>query len=160
MKKVMFFLIVILMISVGACSSSNDEDETEESITEVHGDIREKTASVEELPTFLAPKADEMKTLYKAVSQNQELLESIPCYCGCGETHIGHQDNFDCFIHQNNDDGSIVWDDHATRCQACLDIAAESIIEFHNGTPIKDIRKLIDEKYEDNYPAPTPTPEV
>lgn len=161
MRKSIIVLFIVLLSVVGACSNQETppEEHHQEEQHESAGDLREETASTDELPTFLDGKPEDMKTLYTAVSQHQTLLESIPCYCGCGES-VGHRDNYDCFIHQNNDDGSLVWDDHATKCQACLDIAAESIIEFSNGKSIKEIRNMIDQQYEEGYPAPTPTPEV
>ncbi|WP_425542341.1 PCYCGC motif-containing (lipo)protein [Lentibacillus halophilus] len=145
------------MVFVSACSSGENNDKpTNKANT---GDVRETTASVNELPSFLDAKSDDMKNLYTAVANSQDLLESIPCYCGCGE--FGHTSNYDCFINQNKDDGSLVWDDHATKCQACLDIAAESVVEWNKGKSIKDIRKMIDEKYQEaDYPEPTPTPEI
>ena len=54
-----------------------------------------------------------MKTIYLAVAQNPELLENIPCYCGCGEI-VNHKYNYDCFIYENKWSGKVVWDDHGT----------------------------------------------
>ncbi len=157
MKKYLVIGFVLMIVLVSACSDKGDQDEQANEAST--GDIRETTTSVDDLPTFLDAKSDDMKTLYTAVAKSQDLLESMPCYCGCGE--FGHTSNYDCFINQNNDDGSLVWDDHATKCQACLDIAAESIVEFGKGKSIKDIRHMIDEKYQEgDYPEPTPTPEV
>lgn len=161
LKKISIVLVILLLV-LAACAN----DDTKESGDKANnynapaGDKREKTASMEELPEFLAPHDDNMKSIYYLVSQHKELLEQIPCYCGCGMTEIGHKDNYDCFIHDNLTDGAIVWDDHATRCPACLNIAAESIIEFNEGTSIKDIRQQIDEKYQEGYAEPTPTPGI
>ncbi|MGM8365488.1 PCYCGC motif-containing (lipo)protein [Virgibacillus sp. W0181] len=159
MKKLLILLGIIILVFTAACSSEESEEQNHPA-TEVTGDTREETSSLKELPPFLDAKSEEMQILYQAVAQNQKLLESIPCYCGCGDESIGHKDNYDCFIHENNDDGSLVWDDHATRCQACLDIAAESIIESSNGKSVKVIRNMIEEKYKEGYAEPTPTPEV
>lgn len=48
---------------------------------------------------------------YRMAIANPEILEKYPCYCGCGK--MGHQSNLDCFVHDVNPDGSIVFDDHA-----------------------------------------------
>lgn len=156
MKKLVTISFILLIVFISACSSEGS-NEGEGNVS--NGDIRETTSSTVELPTFLDGKSKNMKTLYTAVGNSQDLLESIPCYCGCGE--FGHTSNYDCFINQNNDDKSLVWDDHATRCQACLDIAAESVIAFSNGKSVEEIRNMIDEKYQDgDYAEPTPTPEI
>src|SRR5699024_6825354 len=113
------------VLFVSACSSSK-EGETNDTDTineESMGDLRQETASKDELPEFLANHDENMQVLYTAVAEHQELLEHMPCYCGCGES-VGHGNNMNCFIHDVKDDGAIVWDDHATRCQVCLDIAA------------------------------------
>ncbi len=148
----LFMLIALFSLPLGACATKEEEH------TQL-GDLRQETASTSELPAFLDDKSDDMKMLYAAVAHHQDLLEHMPCYCGCGES-VGHKDNYDCFIDQNNEDGSLVWDDHATRCQACLDIAAESIVMYNDGTSLSDIRNYIDDKYKEGYPEPTPTPEV
>ena len=65
--------------------------------------------------------------------------------------------NLNCFVHEIEDD-KVIWDDHGTRCHACLEIAAESIVMHEKGESIKDIRNYIDEKYKEGYAKPTPTP--
>ena len=43
-------------------------------------------------------------------------------------------------------------------CDVCLEIAAESMVEYQKGKSMLDIRKEIDEKYKEGYAKPTPTP--
>ncbi|MED3688207.1 PCYCGC motif-containing (lipo)protein [Peribacillus butanolivorans] len=162
-----------LMAIIGICSSlllsgcSNEEKSVVDKETSheghsahtVSGDLQEETSSKEIAPEFLSGKPEEMKTIYLAVAQNQELLENIPCYCGCGE-EANHKNNYDCFIHENKKSGEVVWDDHGTRCGVCLEIAAQSILDLRDGMTIKDIRTKVDEKYKSGYAKPTPTPEV
>lgn len=158
MRKIvnLFFILALLSLPLGACSTKKAENHSQQPQL---GDMREETESTSVLPPFLDNKSDDMKLIYRAVSQHQHLLEQIPCYCGCGDS-VEHKDNYDCFIYKNNEDGSLVWDDHATRCQACLDIAAESIVMYSEGKSIKDIRDHIDNQYKEGYAEPTPTPEV
>lgn len=63
-----------------------------------------------------------------------------------------------CFVKKINEDGSVVWDDHGTRCGVCLEIAAESMKMKQEGKSIKEIRNYIDEKYKEGYAKPTKTP--
>ena len=66
-----------------------------------------------------------MKDIYTVAGQNAELLDWIPCYCGCGES-VGHKNNKNCFIREIKKNGEVVWDSHATTCVNCLEIAVES----------------------------------
>ena len=154
-------MVAFSTIILGACGNTQEASEREgdEHAQHVTGDLREETASVDNLPQFLAAKSDDMKVLYQAAANHQELLENLPCYCGCGES-AGHTSNYDCFVYDNKENGAVVWDDHGTRCGVCLEIAAESIIDYSEGKSIKEIRQTIDEKYKEGYAKPTPTPEV
>lgn len=166
-SKVLLPLFAAVIFLLGACSSNkatetNTEDKKQ---AENHdhtqhapnGDLQEKTKSIETLPSFLKDKPEDMSTVYSAVAKHRELLESMPCYCGCGDS-AGHKDNYDCFVFDNKKDGSIIWDDHATRCKVCLEIAAESIVLYNNGKSAKEIRDIIDSKYNEGFAKPTPTP--
>ncbi|KHE72795.1 PCYCGC motif-containing (lipo)protein [Halobacillus sp. BBL2006] len=160
MKWKGFFIIGLILGSfLTGCSSDNSEEAEESHIEHVNGDLREETQDTDTLPAFLDDKNEDMQMLYTAASQNKDLLENIPCYCGCGDS-VGHRSNYDCFIHENKQDGSIVWDDHATKCGVCLEIAAQSIVDHQDGKSIKQIRNDIDQTYEEDYAEPTPTPEI
>ncbi|WP_257064456.1 PCYCGC domain-containing protein [Priestia megaterium] len=166
-KSLVVLIMLIVSIASAACSSSNtSEEKTSHTVKEhqqhsehVSGDIKEETASNEILPGFLKDKSEDMQVIYASVAQNKELLENIPCYCGCGES-AGHTNNYDCFIYENKKDGKVVWDDHGTKCGVCLEIAAQSVSDLKAGKSIKQIRQSIDEKYKSGYAQPTPTPEV
>lgn len=158
--------MIIAVFFISACSYSpnnkvNETDESNDAVTSVNdgsmGDVREETDSIDKAPTFLSKHHDNMKILYMGAAQHKELLEHIPCYCGCGDS-VGHEHNYHCFINENKEDGVVVWDDHATRCQVCLDIAADAIIEYNDGKSIDEIRDEIDKQYQDEgFPEPTPT---
>ncbi|MBY6037970.1 PCYCGC domain-containing protein [Fictibacillus nanhaiensis] len=122
-----------------------------------NGDIQELTASIDTMPRFLKDHSKEIGAIYAAAPQFKEVLESMPCYCGCGES-AGHRNNYDCFVAENKEDGEIVWDDHGTKCGTCLEIAAVSMKEAAAGKSTLEIRKMIDEKYKEGYAKPTPTP--
>lgn len=147
--------VLSLSLLMSACSSE-EAKEHKTHYTTSGGDVREITKSTAHLPSFLEQYDENMAVLYQQAAKHQQLLEHIPCYCGCGAS-AGHKNNYDCFVYENKKDGSIVWDSHATTCGVCLEIAAESITEYEQGKSIKDIRKMIDEKYKAGYAEPTPT---
>lgn len=122
-----------------------------------NGDLRQTTASADQLPPFMDDKSEEMQLIYKLAAANHALLASIPCYCGCGES-AGHKNNLNCFVAEIQEDGAVVWDDHGTRCGVCLNIAVEASKLKREGISDTGIRNAIDEKYKEGYAEPTPTP--
>lgn len=159
-KRYMIAFSLIGGMIVG-CSNTNSHEDPHDQHAEhqVLNDIREETTSIEVLPTFLTEKSENIQTIYQAASRHKELLENIPCYCGCGET-ANHTSSYDCFVHENKEDGAIVWDDHGTKCGVCLEIAAQSIVDYQEGKSVKEIRSKIDDLYKEGYAEPTPTPEI
>lgn len=163
MKKIVLLMISVILVFVAGCSSkpSTKEEEKHLHVGESHyvasGDLQEATASIDVLPKFLDGKDDTMRQIYLTAAANSELLEWIPCYCGCGES-AGHIHNGHCFFKEIRDDGVIVWDDHATRCYNCMEIAVYSAALKQEGMTTLEIRNWVDENYKEGYAKPTPTP--
>ncbi|MGG0655234.1 PCYCGC motif-containing (lipo)protein [Rummeliibacillus pycnus] len=125
--------------------------------TLANGDLQEETASANKLPSFLDNQSEDLKLVYTAAGQATEVLKWMPCYCGCAES-ANHKSNLNCFIKKVKDDGSVVWDDHGTRCIVCVEIAVKSIKQAQEGASLKEIRKQIDNDYKEGYAKPTSTP--
>jgi len=70
-----------------------------------------KLASVSQLPEKVRRAPPVVQEAYRFAIVNAEILEKIPCYCGCGS--MGHKSDLDCFIQDFNPDGSIVFGYHA-----------------------------------------------
>ncbi|WP_019414715.1 PCYCGC motif-containing (lipo)protein [Paenisporosarcina sp. TG20] len=157
MKSKWFILICLAMLVLSACNSKEADLEQDHSIHLPNGDIQEKTNSAEVLPSFLDNQSNELKLVYQAAGNAHEILEWIPCYCGCAES-AGHLSNKNCFIDRVNEDGSVVWDDHGTRCLVCVEIAVQSINMAQDGNNLTEIRNFIDQKYKEGYAPPTSTP--
>ncbi|RXZ02151.1 PCYCGC motif-containing (lipo)protein [Fictibacillus sp. S7] len=158
-------IIPLVMSFLIACSnqeqqaSQGSHQEHEQSQTQNTGDIREEKANVESLPRFFVKQPKEIQVIYQAAANHKELLEKIPCYCRCGES-INHKNNYDCFVHENKEDGAVTWDDHGTKCDVCLKIAAQSVKDFDQGMSIKEIREKVDKTYQKGDANPTPIPEI
>ncbi|WP_034670661.1 PCYCGC motif-containing (lipo)protein [Ectobacillus panaciterrae] len=121
------------------------------------GNYTETTASLSVLPSFLQNYEPEVKQVYKLAASHTELLQWIPCYCGCGQRE-NHQNNKDCFIREIKATGEVVWDTHAAHCINCLEIAREASLLAEQGKTKLAIRRHIDAKYTNSYAKPTPTP--
>ncbi len=161
MRKRNIMVFALLGGILTACSSQGGHDisHAQHKGHEALSDIREETSGIDVLPAFLSDKTEDMQTIYQAAAGHKELLENMPCYCGCGET-ANHTSNYDCFVYENKENGAVVWDDHGTKCGVCLEIAAQSIMDYQEGKSIKEIRAKIDTKYKEGYAEPTPTPEI
>lgn len=161
MNKRNFLAFALIGGMLTGCASTDEQDNAHDQHTghEIVKDIREETTSIGVLPDFLTDKSEDIQTIYQAAAGHRELLENIPCYCGCGET-ANHTSSYDCFVNENKENGAIVWDDHGTKCGVCLEIAAQSIVDYQEGKSIKEIREKIDGMYQEGYAEPTPTPEI
>jgi hypothetical protein len=94
---------------------------------------------------------------YEFAARHPEVLQYIPCYCGC--ERIGHRGNHDCFVRTRAANGRVSeWDEHGIGCTVCLDVAREAMTLFRSGARIADIRAAIDRKYGSRFPSATPTP--
>lgn len=152
MKKVFFLITILASLVLTACA------EDSEIVMMPNGDVQQATASIEKLPDFLLEKDENLQLVYQLAAQYDEELAQIPCYCGCGET-AGHKNNLNCFVAQKTED-EIVWDDHGTRCQVCVDTAVQTVQMTQDGKSLQEIRKWVDENYKEGYAAPTPTPAI
>jgi len=149
------------LLVLSACSGGNAENAAAGNHMQhrlSNGDIQETTAPVSALPEFLGGQPAPVRQVYQLAAQNTDLLQGIPCYCGCGDS-AGHTSNMNCFVHEKKKDGSVVWDDHGTRCMVCMEIAVQAVKMKQDGKTPGEIRQAIDENYgKGGYAKPTPTP--
>ncbi|MEE8402689.1 MAG: PCYCGC motif-containing (lipo)protein, partial [Candidatus Hydrothermarchaeaceae archaeon] len=104
------------------------------------------------LPDY-AKRSKGIEASYIIATQIPEVLEKIPCYCGCGSA--GHKSLRHCFI---NDDGT--FGEHASYCDLCMSESYEVYEWYNDGVPLKEVRKRIDDKYGARYGKGTETPPV
>ena len=106
--------------------------------------------STNEIPPYVT---GEMRMMYEwsKISPGRELLEQIPCYCGC--KYEGHKHSRHCFW---KDDGN--FDKHGITCSVCFDIAKKTKEMHEQGRSICEIRREIDRFYEPNKHLGTETP--
>jgi len=153
--KVMMGVVAAALLLAGCGAQQNGHaGHTHE---RMNGDIQETTASIRELPTFLDGLHDNIGQVYALAGEHAALLDSMPCYCGCGGS-AGHRSNKNCFISTIEEDGAVVWDDHGTRCAVCMEIVVLSAKMKEEGKSDIEIRQFIDETYQEGYAPPTPTP--
>ena len=96
------------------------------------------------LPPF-ASGTPELTTLYTFAYQHPEVLSYMPCTCGCGP--MGHMSNWNCYVKGIDANGVVTFDPHATVCLICQEITADVIASWQRGSPLTEIRDLIDASY-------------
>ncbi|VVB85831.1 Protein of uncharacterised function with PCYCGC motif protein [uncultured archaeon] len=104
------------------------------------------------LPSFAYKDAMTLKG-YTYATLHPDILEQIPCYCGCGghgsvaSNGKPHRFLRDCYINDNWQ-----YDDHASNCDTCLAIASKVQDYLAAGKTLKEARALIDQEYQGKYP--------
>lgn len=51
-----------------------------------------------EFPTGMETAPPEVVEAYVFAAKHPEVLEYMPCYCGCEHPRVAHENNYDCFI--------------------------------------------------------------
>jgi hypothetical protein len=77
---------------------------------------------------------------YQAARDVPEVLEELPCYCGCMQTH-GHKNNLFCFM-----------DEHGSACTICQNIALDAKKLHDQGASIGQIQETIRLRYAQYQP--------
>ena len=103
-----------------------------------------------EIPPYVT---GEKRMVYEwaATQEGKQILEQMPCYCGC--RCEGHLHARLCFW---RDDGS--FDKHGITCSVCLDIAKKAKQMAEEGQDVCTTRKAVDDFYAPNAHLGTATP--
>ena len=145
MRRTLWLMLVLLIASVllAACSGGSEEEATDF-----------KMASMDEMPAKVQEAPLTVQQAYQFAVANPDLIQHIPCYCGCGA--MGHTSNYSCYIAGENPDGSLVYDEHALGCSICVDITQDAMRLQKEGKAVAEIRKYIDATYAQYGPSNIP----
>ncbi|MBI2141285.1 hypothetical protein HYU16_02570 [Candidatus Woesearchaeota archaeon] len=168
-KWVSVMIIALLVLSIGAPMMklySGEGDSSDHSpaargaasVTEdtgAAGATGAVTASLD-LPAFATRNAKTMKAYEVAVARKDE-FKFLTCHCGCGMHAMSHRGKtipkmnnlYDCFVQTGGD-----WEDHAAiDCPYCVDLAVMADDMLNKGYTLKQVRDLIDTKYNSIAPS-------
>ncbi len=70
-----------------------------------------ETIATGKLPSFANQGSAKAQEAYRYAAAHPEVLQYIPCYCGC--RNIGHRHNGDCYVQERHADGRITFTSHA-----------------------------------------------
>jgi hypothetical protein len=145
-QTVRFFTLLILaaLLTVGltGCGTSANETGGGE-----HAAMADMPAEVQAAPAAV-------REAYQFAVTHPEVLQGIPCYCGCGP--MGHTSNYACYVSGENADGSLTYDTHALGCSICVDIAQDAMRLNKQGQSIAEIKTYIDQTYAQYGPSNMP----
>ncbi|NSL50693.1 hypothetical protein HR057_02815 [Bacillus sp. P2(2020)] len=102
-KSIAFIAMIVLLFSLTACNSSEKESaqHSEEIKMEYNLDTKEFS------PVMTQFGSKEELEAYAFAAEHPEVLDYMPCYCGCYESD-GHTNNTACFIDSINGNVAIL----------------------------------------------------
>lgn len=98
LPRLTLLLLALSLLALAGCGS---------------GDAREiELAPLSQMPDFVQNAPANVQEAYRFAVANPELVDKMPCYCGCGS--VGHTSNLECYVKDFNPDGSVAeFDNHA-----------------------------------------------
>jgi len=142
-RKLFVFSIIVVLLStaISSCSAQNES-------SDLH------MISMDQMPAEVQMAPVTVQTAYQFAAANPDIMKDIPCYCGCG--NIGHTSNYDCYVSNVDEKGSVTFDNHALGCSICVDITQDVMRMLRDGKSPQDARAYVDATYAKYGPSNIP----
>jgi hypothetical protein len=137
-------LSVLALVVVAGCA----RDDTNEGL---------ELASLDAMPQEVQHAPQGVQESYQFALANPEILQRLPCYCGCGG--MGHTSNYSCYA-SSLPGGEVQFDGHALGCSICVDITLDAMRMLKEGRALAEIRTYVDVEYSKYGPSNMPPPET
>ncbi|MCK6568212.1 MAG: PCYCGC domain-containing protein [Anaerolineales bacterium] len=143
-RKFLFLLVILALTAtaVSACSTSNSDD------------AHLAMMPLDQMPMDVQSAPVAVQEAYQFNTANPDIMQDIPCYCGCGD--IGHTSNYDCYVSDVDANGGITFDNHALGCSICVDITQDVMRMLNDGKSPQDARAYVDATYSKYGPSNIP----
>jgi hypothetical protein len=141
-----FLLILIVLLagsSLAGCGGSASH-EAEHSFD---------MAPLAEMPEMVHNAPVRVQEAYQFAVANPDVLQQIPCYCGCGG--MGHTSDYSCYVADEAADGTLTFETHALGCSICVDITQDTMRLLDEGKSVDEIFTYVDNTYS-RFGPPTP----
>jgi hypothetical protein len=149
------FLIIVLLAMSMSVSCDRGESKSSGDKLRPYTTAGTKAASNIAYPSYVN---SEVLDGYEFAIARPEVLKFMPCYCGCGLTQK-HASNLECYILGVDNNGGVVFTDHATFCDICLEIARDARDLLKKGKSLSEIRSYVDRVHGEKGPkTDTPLP--
>ncbi|MBI4233919.1 MAG: hypothetical protein HY686_05700 [Chloroflexi bacterium] len=110
-------------------------------------------------PAYVRSAPLSVKEAYAYAMERPEILQYIPCFCGCGQ-HDGHTSIHDCFVRRGHLSGDpVAFDSHGANCDMCVEAALDTRRLIQQGKTLAEARRFVEARYGSLGPA-TNTPPV
>ena len=139
-------LTALLIVSVGLAGCSAEDKVGTANHDFAMAPLADMPAEVQQAPVAV-------EQAYQFAVANPEILNHIPCYCGCGA--MGHTSNYSCYVAGIGADGEVVYDNHALGCSICVDISQDTMRLMDQGKEVSEIFAYVDSSYS-RFGPPTP----
>ncbi len=141
-QTIRFNLLLILLISLlgtglAGCSNSSQRDVA--------------MATLDGMPEHVHTAPVRVQEAYQYAVANPDVLQQIPCYCGCGA--MGHTSNYSCYVAEAEE--TITYDEHALDCGICVDISQDVMRMQAQGRSVEEIFNYVNTTYA-RFGPPTP----
>jgi len=148
-RAVLLFSTIVLLLSLGLAGCSK------EGAASGGGEAAAlKMAPMDGMPAEVRNAPAAVQQGYQFAVANPDLLQQIPCYCGCGA--MGHTSNYACYVNAVDANGAITFDFHSLGCSICVDITQDVMRLAREGKQTPEIRAYIDETYAQYGPSNIP----
>jgi hypothetical protein len=111
-------------------------------------------APLDHMPAEVQNAPMSVQQAYQFAAANPEVLQQLPCYCGCGA--MGHTSNYACYVSSVDAAGKLKFDSHALGCSICVDITQDAMRMLKEGKGVTEIRSYVDETYGQYGPSNMP----
>src|SRR3989304_9671075 len=135
-------MVVLLSTAISACSTSKSSD------------VHLYMMPLDQMPAEVQSAAVAVQEAYQFASINPDVMQNIPCYCGCGD--IGHTSNYDCYVSGVDAQGNIQFDNHALGCSFCVDITRDVMRMLREEKTPAEARVFVDATYAKSGPSNLP----
>lgn len=146
-KRLVLLTLLVSLIAIGGLTSGcSSPDKTAEHTHPM--------APLDEMPDDVQAAPVAVREAYQYAVANPEVLQELPCYCGCGA--MGHTSNYACYVASVDAAGAITFDPHALGCSICVDITQDAMRLQSQGKTVGEIRAYVDSNYAKYGPSNIP----
>lgn len=138
LNKQIMLIVVVGLLSAGILGGFGGSSDTS-------NDYKAQASSLN-LPGYAYSSPITLKA-YEYTALNPQIIDQVPCYCGCGG--LGHMSLKNCFM---TDAGE--YDNHASQCDICVGEVIKIKKMYEDGSSLEEIRAKIDKEYS-RYADPT-----
>lgn len=145
-RRISIILATLFILSVGltGCSIEGETGATGHAFA---------MAPMAGMPDIVKQAPVAVQQAYQFAVANPEVLQQIPCYCGCGA--MGHTSNYACYVAGAGAEGEVLFDNHALGCSICVDISQDAMRLLDQGKDVPEIFAYVESNYA-RFGPPTP----